>query len=318
MNKMNDRWSALSMKDRADLIKLYVESGITDLREIKKDYNSFKDGGSTENISFVEKIVDKINDSEWGNNKLKDIAYSIGVRAKESGKATLGNVITGTVVGLLGINNKQDDNLRAFIYGPEAAGFKKSDDNTFNYNYYIQENYPDRDINKYEGYINNFGNYIIDSSKKSYIESLIKSGKPIYVDADNEYVKDFIKGKGGIGDFVDIYEPEYYPENEGRDDVKNYRLVFRKDSKGNIVADATDLYDFEEESYSEKYSRNKGTQARLLNKVGNPYILSQSNIPVTFVDVEELESKDWMSLSEEQKKALQRAKTFNFNIENLK
>lgn len=43
-----DRWSALSLKDRAALINIYVKSGITDLGEIRNDYNSFGDGGDTE------------------------------------------------------------------------------------------------------------------------------------------------------------------------------------------------------------------------------------------------------------------------------
>lgn len=40
-----DKWSALSMKDKADLIKLYVSNGITSLDTIRKEYNSFDDGG---------------------------------------------------------------------------------------------------------------------------------------------------------------------------------------------------------------------------------------------------------------------------------
>lgn len=39
MMKTQDRWAALSMQDRAALIKLYVENGISSLEEIKKDYN---------------------------------------------------------------------------------------------------------------------------------------------------------------------------------------------------------------------------------------------------------------------------------------
>lgn len=53
----NDRWSALSMKDRAALIDIYVKSGITDLGEIRKDYNSFGDGGDTA-WEKVDKFVD--------------------------------------------------------------------------------------------------------------------------------------------------------------------------------------------------------------------------------------------------------------------
>ena len=44
-----DKWSQLSIKQRADLIKLYVESGIKSLDEIRKDYNGvpYKDFSSS-------------------------------------------------------------------------------------------------------------------------------------------------------------------------------------------------------------------------------------------------------------------------------
>ena len=45
MVNKNDKWSALSMKERADLFKLYVNNGITNIRDIRKHYNSFSDGG---------------------------------------------------------------------------------------------------------------------------------------------------------------------------------------------------------------------------------------------------------------------------------
>ena len=40
-----DRWSQLSMQQRADLIKLYTSNGITNIKDIRKHYNSFHDGG---------------------------------------------------------------------------------------------------------------------------------------------------------------------------------------------------------------------------------------------------------------------------------
>ena len=45
MGNNNDKWSALSMKDRAELINIYVKGGMMDLKEIKKHYNSFSPGG---------------------------------------------------------------------------------------------------------------------------------------------------------------------------------------------------------------------------------------------------------------------------------
>lgn len=44
MSIKNDRWSALSMSERADLMNMYITNGISDLKEMKKHYNSFGDG----------------------------------------------------------------------------------------------------------------------------------------------------------------------------------------------------------------------------------------------------------------------------------
>lgn len=46
MANNNSRWAQLSQKEKAELIRLYVTNGITDLNDIESDYNSFKDGGS--------------------------------------------------------------------------------------------------------------------------------------------------------------------------------------------------------------------------------------------------------------------------------
>lgn len=49
MSNKNDRWSALSMKERADLMNMYITSGISDLKEMKRHYNSFSGEEDTEN-----------------------------------------------------------------------------------------------------------------------------------------------------------------------------------------------------------------------------------------------------------------------------
>lgn len=45
MVKSKDKWSALSMSERADLIKLYANNGTTNLSSIKSHYNKFGGGG---------------------------------------------------------------------------------------------------------------------------------------------------------------------------------------------------------------------------------------------------------------------------------
>lgn len=68
-----DKWSALSMKDKADLIKIYVSNGITSLDTIRKEYNSFSDGGNTEPIyyddTYIEPAVVKAFKSQEDYNK---------------------------------------------------------------------------------------------------------------------------------------------------------------------------------------------------------------------------------------------------------
>ena len=39
----NDKWGQLSWREKADLIKLYVDNGIINLKTIKEDYNSFEE-----------------------------------------------------------------------------------------------------------------------------------------------------------------------------------------------------------------------------------------------------------------------------------
>lgn len=51
---MKDKWSQLSMKQRADLIKLYIDNGITSLDAIRKNYNSFAIGGPVEEGGYSE------------------------------------------------------------------------------------------------------------------------------------------------------------------------------------------------------------------------------------------------------------------------
>ena len=56
-----DKWGALSAQERAQLINIYVQEGITDLDTIKNDYNSYEDGGTIEEYSVPFPKDDDIN-----------------------------------------------------------------------------------------------------------------------------------------------------------------------------------------------------------------------------------------------------------------
>ena len=64
----NDRWSALSMKDKADLIKLMVENGVSSIDEMKSIYNSNIDRAvnATEH-NFVQRLKDYPNTPKLDN-----------------------------------------------------------------------------------------------------------------------------------------------------------------------------------------------------------------------------------------------------------
>lgn len=59
MLKNKDRWSALSMKQRADLIRLYTNEGFSNIKDIRKHYNSFEDGGPVGEGGYPEETLQR-------------------------------------------------------------------------------------------------------------------------------------------------------------------------------------------------------------------------------------------------------------------
>lgn len=64
-----NKWDSLSIKDKADLMKLYIKNGISNLEEIRSHYNKFVTGGYTEGneeqnkeLDIIEKEVKERND----------------------------------------------------------------------------------------------------------------------------------------------------------------------------------------------------------------------------------------------------------------
>lgn len=75
-----NRWSALSIKDRADLINLYISNGYTSLEDIKKHYNSFGGGGEKDSITKEQQvIIDKVNNSN----------ADFAIRLRQTNRATI-------------------------------------------------------------------------------------------------------------------------------------------------------------------------------------------------------------------------------------
>ena len=50
-------WSKLSMKDKADVMRLFLDKGISDLDTIRREYNIFAEGGDTNDNDLVDWII---------------------------------------------------------------------------------------------------------------------------------------------------------------------------------------------------------------------------------------------------------------------
>jgi len=74
-------WNKLSMKDKADVMKLFLDRGISDLDTMIREYNTFAEGGDTNDNDLVDWIIRE----EGFNSKPENIG---------DGKITLGSGLT--------------------------------------------------------------------------------------------------------------------------------------------------------------------------------------------------------------------------------
>lgn len=234
------------------MIKLAVDSGITDLRTIRDVYNSYANGGQKERKPISNKL-------------LKDLAYKIGSNRviQAQGAASIPDIARA----LLGKNPPMDDNKYAYIYGtgeryPEIEGEPKG----FDYSSYL-DRYGYKGVKNVQGTINPTKEYHIDENLKPLAEELARNNYHFYDDADDMFL-------------------DYDPDVLGyRDDVANFIHQFALDKNGNVVVHDSDVYDFNPVDY--QYSRGVSKplmklEAQLMDRIGTPYIIRQENQPLYF------------------------------------
>ena len=272
MSIKNDRWSALSMQQRADLIRLYISNGITSLDSIKKDYNSFGPGGD------IQHYKEKSLPGNW----LQRLAYKFGSDPEVSSKgiASMEDILR-ILKSSEDINWEALDNNKAtYLFGNILGLFPAGETKGKDYSNYLKKNYPLKHIlgkiKEYEGTINPFNEYVIDSRDRGLVEELAKKGKGLYSNSDIEYSYMF-----------DTYDTLPYKE-----DVANYHMQFVNTPNG-ISVSASDLYDFGKdynpEDYDDSDNNNHNNlltdiEVAAFTAVGNPFVYRQENIPIRFID----------------------------------
>ena len=78
------KWSDLSIQEKADLMKLYVANGITNLDTMKQHYNSFQEGGSiktnnTEEPNFITRLKQGYSRKSIIDNQGNPASHKLGV-----------------------------------------------------------------------------------------------------------------------------------------------------------------------------------------------------------------------------------------------
>lgn len=110
------KWNNLSLRERSDLMKVYLENGITSLSEMKRHYNSFKEGGDTKasqtdnTIPIFSSVLASGSPQEF----VEKTRYPVPYKAREVNERT----------GLPdGVRNITEDVQReaAYLYKPLAG-----------------------------------------------------------------------------------------------------------------------------------------------------------------------------------------------------
>lgn len=255
-------WQDLELSDKARMMDMAVKSGLTDLQTIEAVYNKFAEGGhmygpgGDKPISLGQMITAAKKWYSKDENK-KRLAMKLGTVAKEGAGLTPIQIVKA----LTDKHHPEYDELEAYLYGPERM-----------YDPYIGTSKGPLTDEKYQGIpqykaeLNPRDEYVISRDMRDMVINAAKTGTNMYLNAD------------------ELFDP-----GKERFDAANHPVKFRYQN-GKIVADAADLYDFDEDyvnRYSEKNNPIKRAllraEIREMQKVGTPYIVRQEGIPVKFI-----------------------------------
>lgn len=201
----------------------------------------------------------------------RDAAYTLMKASGASAQLTMPEIIDA----LAGLSDKNYtgnndgekssfDYPEMYIYGKSEGAEELSEEEKgygVDYSAYLKEH--GRDPKKVKQYKGDFGaDIILPESIKSYLDEIVGTDK------------NFTMG---------------YTDVSGTDDVAGHLGRINKDKNGEYIISYSDLWDFEPESYTKDWAAGnlaqKGfayTQAWLLDKIGNPFIV-RNNKKVKFI-----------------------------------
>lgn len=288
-------WSELSMADRAKLIQLGVQNGITDLGTIRDLYsssvNKFGEGGDTysdqqENFNRNTKQIKKDLSGLWNmvkapfTHSLGDYAYAI--MANPSYNTTTGGAtrsagdIVSSALNIDKILKSRGSNPRdlasLYIYGNDLGQFRQLDALD------LQETIARE--------LRSRGKSDEEIASTPVYEGIFPNDNILPLDITDEQLAEYINSPYNRNYGYMAHDPKF----QGQwDDVGEFIQRLSIGRNGHPVVENSDIWDFTPSEYAEKYSTIDGgyddylslyAKAAALDAVGTPFVLKQeADIP---------------------------------------
>lgn len=284
--KEQTAWDKLSMSEKAQFMKLGLQYGITDLKDIKDTYNLYSSGGTLSHKKSGEEqgessYLNKVKQSEYPI--LYNLLSSSRGDAKPRFMNTLGfmfnwmdkdpAIYTGNYYfgDRLGYGTKkqipQDRNIVNLYLNGDETGFEKLDAKP------IVINGDTLQHNQYKGNILPHDTIYLHSSVKPVVEDYVQSKQLLPI--NNSF------GSYKHTNFFDYpYNLEKY-KGTTIDDANRASISFKQNTDGSYYMDVFDLWDL---NGTDKNKIGIGIEKKLTSDsidTNGPFILRQ-NIPIVF------------------------------------
>ncbi len=309
-NKENDKWGGLSLRDKAALMKVYVSSGTSSMKEMREHYNTYANGG-------------KINIFDDGGKEGKmGMTKSLAKRTLEKKpmvKASTGQILSEMFDESVVQPIKTVGNVAHAILNPKETLYrimsqsaapsrsisdvmkeiKRDPQESLNSEPIYTGTYVDvnnqknkgRNLNKLYLYQDETGVRELNETEKNegvnysaYLKSIGRNPKDIkQYEGDIGYALRFPEyAKENIETLADLKTSKAIGMrfNAGNDNVAGHLAKLGRNAKGEVTATRSDLWDFEPKSYSDSWeegSLSSYAQAAILDKYGTPFILKDTD-----------------------------------------
>ena len=295
MAKQKEAWDKLSMQEKAQLIKLSVDNGVSSLKQIRDTYNLYNSGGNlAHKKSGEEQGENQELNTKTYKEKKESSAYPMhyNVLSQSLGNTDLAGAITRALI----YQNAKDPSIyTGSYYFGDKWGFGTSQELPQNRN--LISLYLDGDTTGFKQFN---GKPIVldgDTLTQTQYEGTLLPQDTIYLRPESKATiarmakdKDLLKINNSFPAWMSysskynfLDSPYFLDKYEGKviDDANNSNISFKQNSDGSYYADVFDLWDLTGTGGYKAGARLEKKLATDSIENNGPFILRQ-HIPIVF------------------------------------